>query len=159
MEEKTILIVEDNKDDEELILRAFKKNRITTKLVVTRDGAEALEWLFCKGVYKELEIQNLPALILMDLKLPKVSGLEVLERIRTNNKTKLLPVVILTTSTEESDILESYKLYANSYIKKPVDFNCFNNVIKNLNYYWLELNQNLPVVKYYSTEAQECKTN
>lgn len=159
MEERTILIVEDNRDDEALILRAFEKNKIKSNLFIARDGAEALDWLFQKGVYKDRADEKLPVLIIMDLKLPKINGLEVLKEIRTNNKTKLLPIVILTTSVEESDILESYKLQANSYIKKPVDFNQFSNVVKSLSHYWLELNQNLPAMDYSSPEMQKCRMN
>ncbi|MFA8342463.1 MAG: response regulator [Rhodothermaceae bacterium] len=159
MEERTILIVEDNRDDEALILRAFEKNKIKSNLFIARDGAEALDWLFRKGVYKDRADEKLPVLIIMDLKLPKINGLEVLKEIRTNNKTKLLPIVILTTSVEESDILESYKLQANSYIKKPVDFNQFSNVVKSLSHYWLELNQNLPAMDYSSPEMQKCRMN
>lgn len=147
MEEKSILIIEDNKDDEALILRAFKKNNINTNIFVTRDGSQALDWLFCEGEFLERNKKVLPELILLDLKLPKINGLEVLKKIKDNSHTKFIPTVVLTTSNEESDITESYKLNANSYIRKPVDFNEFINVVKDLSNYWLSLNQNIPVNK------------
>lgn len=144
MEQKKILLVEDNKDDEALILRAFKKNNINNNIIVTRDGSEALEWLYGeKGEGRK--VNEMPDLILLDLKLPKINGLEVLKKIRSNESTKLLPVVVLTTSVEKTDITESYILNANSYLKKPVDFNEFINVVKDLSHYWLDLNQNIPV--------------
>lgn len=144
MEEKLVLLVEDNPDDEMLTLRAFKKNRIGNKIVVARDGAEALAFLFCTGAYSERDPNELPQLILLDIKLPKIDGLEVLHRIRGDARTKLLPVVILTSSKEEQDLLKGYESGANSYIRKPVDFNEFIEAVRQLDMYWLVLNQAPP---------------
>jgi len=141
MKKRIILLVEDNPDDEALTLRAFKKNNILNDVVVARDGAEALDFLFCRGKYSDRDCNNDPELILLDLKLPKIDGLEVLKEIRTNPKTKLLPVIVLTSSKEEKDILKSYELYANSYIRKPVDFVQFSEAIRQLGIYWLVLNE------------------
>jgi two-component system, response regulator len=134
MEDKTILLVEDNLDDLDLTLRAFKKNKIVNKIVIARDGEEALEYLFGKKAVK-------PALVLLDLKLPKVDGLEVLKKIRSNVKTKLYPVVILTSSTEHNDLKAAYELGTNSYIKKPVNFEAFIEAVHKLGMYWLILNE------------------
>lgn len=141
--EKIIFLVEDNPDDELLTLMAFKDNNITNDVIVARDGEEALDYLFGTGKYQDRDIKILPQVILLDLKLPKVDGLEVLQKIRTNPMTKLLPVVILTSSKEEVDILKSYQLGANSYIRKPVDFEQFSEAIKQLGLYWLVLNESL----------------
>jgi two-component system response regulator len=122
MAKKMILLVEDNPDDEALTLRAFDKNKITNEVVVVRDGVEALDWLFAEGQYEGRDATHLPEVCLLDLKLPKVDGLEVLRRIRADERTQLMPVIILTTSEEESDRLAGYSLGANSYIRKPVDF-------------------------------------
>lgn len=143
MQDKIILLVEDNPDDVELTRRALKKNNIMNKVVVASDGAEALDYLFGKGAYAGSEM-HMPAVILLDLKLPKVSGLEVLERIRSDERTKLLPVVILTSSKEEKDLISGYKSGANSYIRKPVDFNQFIDAVKQLGLYWLLLNETPP---------------
>lgn len=143
MQDKIILLVEDNPDDVELTRRALKKNNIMNKVVVASDGAEALDYLFGKGAYAGSEM-HMPAVILLDLKLPKVSGLEVLERIRSDERTKLLPVVILTSSKEEKDLISGYKSGANSYIRKPVDFNQFIDAVKHLGLYWLLLNETPP---------------
>jgi two-component system, response regulator len=140
-EKKIILIVEDNPDDELLTLTALKDNNIMNDVVVARDGEEALDYLFLKGKYKERDTRIVPQLILLDLKLPKVDGLEVLQQIRSHNETKFLPVVILTSSKEETDLIKSYELGANSYIKKPVDFEQFTQAIKYLGLYWLVLNE------------------
>lgn len=137
---KIILLVEDNPDDEALTLRALKKNNIYNEVIVAHDGVEALDYLFGTGQYTGRDIVDQPQLILLDLKLPKIDGLEVLRRLRDNNQTKTLPVVILTTSNEERDILSSYTLGANSYIRKPVDFEQFMEAVRQLGLYWLVLN-------------------
>lgn len=138
MDEKAILLVEDNPDDEALTLRAFKKNNIRNPVVVARDGAEALDRLFGAD---GRPAERLPQVVLLDLKLPKVDGLEVLRRIRADDRTKLLPVVILTSSREEQDIVEGYRLGANSYVRKPVDFDEFVEAARQLGLYWLLLNE------------------
>jgi two-component system response regulator len=137
MKEKTILLVEDNPDDVTLTIRALKKNHLLNDVVVARDGAEALDLLFGKGNTPPMA---LPELILLDINLPKISGLEVLERIRANERTRLLPVVVLTTSDEDRDRIESYRLGANSYISKPVEFEEFSTAVKQLGIYWLAIN-------------------
>jgi two-component system response regulator len=144
MEEKMILLVEDNPDDEALTLRAFRKNNIKNEIVVAHDGQEALDFLFCRGAYAERDPQDFPEIILLDLKLPKVDGLEVLRQIRTDPRTRLLPVVILTSSKEEQDLIEGYSRGANSYVRKPVDFNQFVEAVRQLGLYWLVLNEPLP---------------
>ena len=144
MTDKMILLVEDNRDDEVLTLRALRKNRITNEVVVVRDGAEALEYLFGTGRYEGRDTTVMPDLILLDLKLPKVDGLEVLRRLRADQGTRPLPVVILTSSTEEQDVLKGYGLGANSYIRKPVDFDEFTEAARQLGVYWLLLNQGPP---------------
>lgn len=143
MEIKVILLVEDNPDDEELTIRTLKKHNILNDVVVARDGQEALDYLFGKGKYAGRNTGVMPAVIMLDIKLPKINGLEVLRRIRSDESTKLLPVVILTSSDEEKDLVESYKLGANSYVKKPVHFSEFQKAIKQLALYWLILN-NVP---------------
>lgn len=145
--DKIILLVEDNPDDEKLTLRAMKKNNILNEIVVVRDGAEALDYLFGEGKYKDSSPNEPPQVILLDINLPKIGGLDVLKRIRSNEKTSLYPVVILTSSREEKDLLESYKLGANSYICKPVDFDQFSDAIRQLGLYWLVLNE-VPQRKY-----------
>ena len=141
MEEKLILLVEDNPDDEALTLRAFKKHNIGNRVVVVRDGAEALDFLFCTGAYADRDPRDKPQVILLDLKLPKVDGLEVLRRLRADERTHLLPVVILTSSNEEQDLIEGYRNGANSYVRKPVDFNQFLEAVRQLGLYWLVLNE------------------
>jgi two-component system response regulator len=141
METKIILLVEDNPDDEMLTLRALKKNNIMNEVVVARDGAEALDYLFSIGKYTGGDLIKKLAVILLDLKLPKIDGMEVLRRIRDDAKTRLLPVVILTSSKEEQDLINGYKFGANSYIRKPVDFDKFVEAIRQLGLYWLVLNE------------------
>jgi two-component system, response regulator len=139
-DKKIILLVEDNPDDEALTLRALKKNNIMNEVVVARDGAEALDYLFGTGAHAGRAVSDLPQIVLLDLKLPKVDGLEVLRRVRADERTRLQPVAILTTSNEDRDILSSYKLGANSYIRKPVDFEQFMEAVRQLGLYWLVLN-------------------
>jgi len=141
MKTKIILLVEDNPDDVKLTLRALKKSNILNEVVVAEDGVEALEYLFGTGKFEGRDKNILPQLILLDLKMPRMDGLEVLHRIRADERTKVLPVVILTTSSEDKDRIESYKLGANSYIRKPVDFNQFVEAVKQLGLYWLVLNE------------------
>lgn len=144
MKKANIVLVEDNLDDEDLILRAFKKNNIANNIVVLRDGQEALDYLFNKDNYTERDMEGKPVLIILDLKLPKVGGMEVLRQIRSNDHTKRFPVVILTSSREEKDVIKGYNLGVNSYIHKPVDFAEFNAVIQQLVRYWLLLNEPSP---------------
>jgi len=144
VKDKVILLVEDNPDDEALTLRALKKSNIANKVVVARDGAEALDYLFATGAYAGSVARDLPQIIFLDLKLPKVDGLEVLRRLRADKCTKLLPVVILTSSKEEQDIISGYSLGANSYIRKPVDFEKFAESARQLGLYWLVLNESPP---------------
>ena len=139
-----ILLVEDNPDDVELTLRAFRKSNVANEVIVARDGAEALEYLFATGQYAGRDPDALPQVVLLDLNLPRVDGLEVLQRVRAHPKTKLLPVVILTSSTEERDLVSGYSLGANSYVRKPVDFEQFADSVKQLGLYWLLLNQRAP---------------
>lgn len=141
-----ILLVEDNPDDEALTIRALKRKNILNNVAVARDGAEALDFLFGVGKHEGRDPSVLPELILLDLNLPKISGLDVLRKIRENGNTRLLPVVVLTTSDEERDKIESYRLGANSYIRKPVDFEQFSEAILQLGVYWLVLNQGPPSI-------------
>lgn len=145
MNNKVILLVEDNLDDVELTIRALKKGKILNEVVVAHDGAEALEYLWGTGKYAGRDVRALPAVVLLDLKLPKVDGLEVLRRVRANETTKLLPIVILTSSKEEGDLIEGYRTGANSYVRKPVDFNQFSESIQHLGLYWLMVNEPPPV--------------
>jgi len=141
MTRKIILLVEDNPDDEELTLMAFEQGGIDNQVVVVRDGAEALEYLFGIGTYAERDLTIMPTVILLDLKLPKLSGLEVLQHLRANERTRYIPVVVLTTSKEEQDLINSYRLGCNSYIRKSVNFAEFVDVAKQLGLYWLRLNE------------------
>jgi len=144
MDNKVILLVEDNPDDEALTLRALKKNHVLNEVVVVRNGLEALDYLFATGAYADRDRRVIPQLILLDLKLPKIDGLEVLRRIRADDRTRLLPVVILTSSDEERDVIAGYKLGANSYVRKPVEFTQFAEAVRQLKLYWLVLNEVLP---------------
>jgi two-component system response regulator len=147
MDDKVILLVEDNPDDEELTLRALKKNNITNKVVVARDGVEALDYLFGAGAHAGRDLHMMPQVVLLDLKLPKVDGFEVLRRLRADERTKLLPVVILTTSNEEKDRLNGYGLGANSFVRKPVEFDQFIEAVRQLGMYWLLLNEPAPKLR------------
>lgn len=145
MGDKIILLVEDNPDDELLTVHALKENNITNEIIIARDGVEALDYLFCTGKYATRDAMLLPQLILLDLKLPKLDGLQVLKRIREDVRTRHLPVVVLTSSKEDQDIVDSYNLGANSYVPKPVDFDEFTDAAKQLGMYWLILNRTIPV--------------
>ena len=144
MTEKTILLVEDNEDDEELTTRALRQAKIANDIIVARDGREALDYLFAEGRHDGRDAAQLPALILLDLKLPKLSGLEVLQRIRESESTRLIPTVILTSSSEDEDMLRSYEKGANSYVRKPVEFKAFVAAVSQLGMYWLLLNEPAP---------------
>ena len=145
MDKKIILLVEDNPDDEALTLRALEKNKVRNDVVVVRDGAEALDYLFASGAYASRNVSEFPQVVLLDLKLPKVDGFEVLRRVRSDERTRLLPVVILTSSKEEQDLINGYALGANSYIRKPVDFIQFTEAVRHLGLYWLVLNEPPPL--------------
>ena len=138
---ETILLVEDNPDDVELTMRAFKKNNIANYVVIARDGVEALDYLFGTGAYTDRDTNDTPRIILLDLKLPKLDGLQVLERLRNDERTRLTPVVILTSSKEEQDLVSGYKSGANSYVSKPVDFNQFVEAVRQIGLYWLLINE------------------
>lgn len=144
MSGKSILLVEDNPDDEALTLRAFKKNNISNPVVVARDGEQALDYLFGTGAHAGRDVTDLPQVVLLDLKLPKVDGLEVLRRVRGDERTRVLPVVILTSSKEEQDVITGYRLGANSYVRKPVNFDEFLEAARQLGLYWLLLNEAPP---------------
>lgn len=146
MEHQMILLVEDSQDDADLTLRAIRKNNIRNNVVHVRDGAEAIDFLLCAGEYASRNPRDLPQVVLLDLKLPKMDGLEVLRRIRSEKLLSLIPVVILTSSNEDRDIIESYRLGANSYIRKPVDFSSFLSAVNQLGLYWLLVNQSPPAV-------------
>ncbi|WP_271253185.1 response regulator [Pseudanabaena sp. Chao 1811] len=136
-----ILLVEDNPNDAELAIRALRRSRISNQIQLLQDGAEALDFLFCRGDYAHRHISDQPKVILLDLKLPKVSGLEVLKQLKANPHTQMIPIVVLTSSSEDRDVLESYKLGVNSYIVKPVDFEQFNKAVEQLGFYWLLMNR------------------
>jgi len=147
MKSRRILLVEDSPSDVKLTKRALEQNQITNELIVAEDGGEALDYLFATGQYAGRDVHDLPAVVLLDLKLPKIEGLEVLQRIRANEFTRLVPVVILTSSDQEQDMIASYKLGANSYIRKPVDFHRFTEAARTLGLYWLLLNEPPPPLK------------
>ena len=148
MEEKrAILLVEDNPDDVELTLRALKQYHVKNQINVVRDGAEALDYLFATGAYADRDTTTMPAVVILDLKLPKVDGLEVLQRMRGDKRTKLVPVVVLTSSKEEQDMINSYKFGANSYVRKPVDFTRFVEAARQLGLYWLVINEPPPKIR------------
>lgn len=147
MEDKVILLVEDNPDDELLTLRALQRNNISNKVVVARDGLQAIDYVFGTGSWAGRSVESLPQVILLDLKLPKVDGFEVLRRIRTDERTRLIPVVILTTSNEEQDRFTGYGLGANSFVRKPVEFDRFSEAVRQLGLYWLLLNEAPPVIR------------
>jgi len=138
---ETILLVEDNPDDIELLMRALRKNNIANDITVTRDGAEALDYLFGSGKYTDRDTSITPRIVLLDLKMPKMNGLQVLERIRADERTALTPVIILTSSKEEQDLISGYKSGANSYVRKPVDFNEFVDAVRQIGLYWLLINE------------------
>ena len=144
MASDVILLVEDNPDDEALTIRALNRNKISNEVVVARDGVEAMDYVFARGVYADRDVNELPRLVLLDLKLPKVDGLEVLKQIRADERTKRLPVVVLTSSKEEQDLVDSYNLGVNSYIRKPVDFTLFTEAVRQVGLYWLVLNEPPP---------------
>ncbi len=144
MSEKLILLVEDNPDDEELTTRALRQAKIANEIMVARDGGEAVDFLFGLGAHAGRDLSRMPAVILLDLKLPKLSGLDVLKRLRADSRTKLIPTVILTSSSEDEDMLKSYEFGANSYVRKPVEFGAFANAVSQLGLYWMLLNQPPP---------------
>ncbi len=142
MEVIEILLIEDNPHEAQLIVRALTKNNLANKLLHLDDGADAINFIFAEGKYSDRKINNHPKLILLDLKIPKVDGLEILKRVKTDERTKTIPIIILTSSQEEQDIVESYKLGANSYLVKPVDFNSFHKIVTDLGLYWMVMNVN-----------------
>jgi len=144
MDQKNILLVEDSSDDEKLIMYVLKKNNMGHEVLVVHDGVEALDYLFGTGKYADRDIRIMPKVIFLDLKLPKINGIEVLRRLRADERTKFLPVVIFTSSNEEQDIIDSYRLRANSYIRKPVDFTQFVEIVQHMGRYWLSMNQSMP---------------
>jgi two-component system, response regulator len=146
MKSKKILLVEDNPSDIKLTKRALAQNQITNELIIAEDGGDALDYLFATGQYAGRDVRDTPAVVLLDLKLPRIDGLEVLQKIRANEFTRLLPVVILTSSDQETDMISSYNLGANSYIRKPVDFHRFTEAVRNLGMYWLLLNEPPPMI-------------
>jgi CheY-like chemotaxis protein len=144
MYEKLILVVEDNPDDEELTLRALRQGKVANEIAVVRDGAEALDFVFGTGAHAGRDTARLPSVVLLDLKLPKLSGLDVLQRLRADERTRLMPVVVLTSSSEDEDMLRSYESGANSYVRKPVEFGAFASAVSQLGVYWMLLNQPVP---------------
>ena len=146
MSEFSILLVEDDPDDELLTMRELRRQNIANEITVVRDGAEALDYLFARGDYSNRDAADNPTLMLLDLKLPKIDGLEVLRQVRADERTKMMPVVVLTSSDEQKDKVESYQLGANSYVRKPVDFDAFREAVRQLHLYWLLLNEPPPKV-------------
>ena len=144
MHDRVIVLVEDNANDEELTLRAFRKSNIVNRVVVVRDGAEALDYFFCRGAHAGRPTTEVVQVVLLDLKLPKVNGLDVLRALRADERTRLLPIVILTSSGEDQDLVRGYGLGANSYVRKPVDFTQFVEAVRQLGLYWLVINQAAP---------------
>ena len=144
MASDVILLVEDNPDDEALTIRALNRNNISNEVFVARDGVQAMDYVFARGAHADRDINDLPRLVLLDLKLPKADGLEVLKQIRADERTKRLPVVVLTSSKEEQDLVDSYNLGVNSYIRKPVDFTLFTEAVRQVGLYWLVLNEPPP---------------
>jgi len=140
VEQANILLVEDNPTDAELTMRALKKNNLANQVVWVKDGAEALEFIFATGRYSERDVDNFPRLILLDLRMPKIDGLEVLQKIKADERSRRIPVVVLTSSQEDRDIVESYKLGVNSYVSKPVEFDDFINAVSTLGFYWMLIN-------------------
>jgi two-component system response regulator len=140
-----ILLVEDNQDDMDLALHALKQGKLANNIVVARDGEEALDFLFCRGVFAQRSFEHPPKLVLLDLKLPKVDGMEVLKQVKSDPRTRTIPIVIMTSSKEERDLVAGYNLGANSYIQKPVDFDQFRETVKSIGLYWLVINQPVPV--------------
>jgi two-component system, response regulator len=145
MSERYILLVEDNPDDEELTLLSLRKNNLAHDIVVVRDGVEAIEFLFCNGQYAHRDVAHVPTVILLDLKLPKLDGLGVLKRLRADERTRTLPVVVLTSSSQDADVIASYNLGANSYVRKPVEFGAFVEAVSSLGLYWVLLNRPPPL--------------
>ncbi len=139
-----ILLVEDDADDVELTLRALRKNHLVNRVHVVRDGEEALDFLFCRGLFNSRRFENPPRVVFLDLKLPKVNGLEVLRELKGDKRTRAIPVVVMTSSREQRDVIEGYHLGVNSYIQKPIDFEQFQSVVNNLGYYWLVVNESPP---------------
>lgn len=144
MAEKSILLIEDDPDDETLIKRELRRNNVANRIAVVRDGAEALDYLFCTGSYADRDPDDLPTVVILDLKLPKIDGLEVLRQIRADKRTRILPVVVMTSSDAERDIAESYNRGANSYVRKPVNFDQFREAVRQLQLYWLVTNEPPP---------------
>jgi two-component system response regulator len=145
MPERVIVLVEDNANDEELTLRAFRKSSITNRVVIVRDGVEALDYFFARGAHANRSPDEIAQVVLLDLKLPKLDGLDVLRALRADPRTRLIPVVVLTSSAEDQDMVRSYGLGANSYVRKPVDFTTFVEAVRQLGLYWLVINQAAPV--------------
>jgi|SRR5882757_9875465 len=143
-QERVIVLVEDNANDEELMLRAFRKSGISNRVVILRDGAEALDYFFVRGAHADRSLSDITQVVLLDLKLPKINGIEVLRQLRVDERTQLLPIVILTSSAEEQDLIRCYSLGANSYVRKPVDFTQFVDAVRQLGQYWLMINQAAP---------------